>query len=393
MSSNEKSSGGFADLFERSEAQSKTHAQPRVGDQVEARVVALGSSSVFLDLGTKAEGVIDHSELLDDKGDLSVGIGDTVKAFVASTKGGTITLRTRMGRGKEASSELKQAFEHAITVMGTVKAVNKGGVEVEVAGQRAFCPVSQLDLHYVEDAQSFVGQSLEFRISRFESEGPRNNIVLSRKVLLQEERKKQAEKMLASLQVGNTLRGKVSTLKDYGAFVELGGVEGMLHVSELSYDRVKHPSEVLQVGQELDVKILKIEKSKDPKRGDRISLSLKALGDNPWDAGVEELKPGQVIKGEVVRCETFGAFVALPSGLEGLVHVSEMDAKRRINHARDAVSIGDEIEVLVLSLDHDRKRISLSMKAVGNSREAAQAKSFKPKNNSLGTFADLFNKK
>lgn len=382
---------GFADLFAEMEAPSRKK-RVRVGDQVTATVVVIGADSVFLDLGAKSEGVLDRAEVLDDSGMLTVAVGDQVTARVASTDGGTIVLRMKAGRGADAASELQHAMAAGLPVLGTVGAVNKGGVEVEIGAVRAFCPVSQLDLRFVEDASTYVGQKLEFLVTRYEPEGRggKANVVVSRKALLEEENKKRADETRATLAVGAVLTGVVTTIKDYGAFVDIGGLEGMLHVTEMGFERVNHPSDMLAVGNTIEVVVTKMEQGE---KRERISLSLKALKEDPFDAAAEQLAEGQTLQGQVVRVEPFGAFVEIPGGAQGLVHVSELGAGRRVNHARDVVKVGQQVEVAVLGIDRDKKRISLSMKAVGASQEAAHARAYKPVSGGMGTFADLLKPK
>ncbi len=382
---------GFADLFAEMGGESKKR-RVRVGDQVTATVVVIGQDAVFLDLGAKAEGVLDRGEVLDESGMLMVAVGDQVTARVTSTEGGTITLKKKMSRGADAASELMHAREARLPVPGTVKAVNKGGVEVEIAGITAFCPVSQLDIRFVEDPASFVGKKMDFLVTRYEPEGRggRANIVVSRRALIEEENKVLAKETRARMSVGAVMTGVVTTLKEYGAFVDLGGLEGMLHVTQLGFERVDHPQDMLSVGDTLEVQVIKIEQTD---KRERISLSLKALKDDPFDVAAEQLKEGETLQGRVVRCEPFGAFVELAGGAQGLVHVSELGAGRRLNHARDAVKVGQDVDVVVLGIDREKKRISLSMKAVGASREAAHARDYKPAAGSLGTFADLLKKR
>ncbi len=251
--------------------------------------------------------------------------------------------------------------------------------------------MSQLDDHYVEDPSSFVGRKLEFFVSDYqEGRSGSPNVVLSRRALLEQEKAKRAVETRAKLEVGAVLPGTVRTIKPYGAFVDLGGLEGMLHVSQLGFGRVSDPSEILTVGQSLQVQVIKIEQTDDPKRPERIGLSLKALQKDPW-ANVETLFPaGRRVQGRIVRMEPFGAFLAVGEGMEGLIHVSEMVADRRISHPREVLSIGAEIEACVLEVDSERRRISLSMKAVEAQTEADQAKSYQPSSQgSFGTFADL----
>ena len=221
--------------------------------------------------------------------------------------------------------------------------LNKGGAEVQVAGMRAFCPLSQLDLRYVENPQQFVGQKLLFKVNRLE-EGNRGgrgpNIVLSRRQLLEEEQQTRASETREKLQVGAVLTGRVTSLTTYGAFIDLGGIEGMLHVSEIGHSRTTHPQDVFTVGQEVEVQVIKIEKGKDEKRPERISLSRRALESDPWNDAASRFPEGTEATGKVMRLETFGAFIELAPGLEGLVHISEMGAGRRLNHSREAVAAG-----------------------------------------------------
>src|SRR5947208_3254043 len=228
----------------------------------------------------------------------------------------------------------------------------------------AFCPLPQLDLRYVENPQQFVGQKLMFKVNRLE-EGNRGgrgpNIVLSRRQLLEEEQQSRAAETRDKLQVGAVLHGKVTSLTNYGAFIDLGGIEGMLHVSEIGHTRTTHPQDVFAVGDEVEVQVIKIEKGKDEKRPERISLSRRSLQSDPWNEAASRFTEGMEVPGRVMRTETFGAFVELAPGLEGLVHISEMGAGRRLNHSREAVQPGQEVQVRVLGVDTARRRISLSM--------------------------------
>jgi small subunit ribosomal protein S1 len=270
----------FAGMFAEYERAAKKQRNVRVGDEVSGSVVKIGADSVFVDLGAKAEGMIDRAELSDGEGKLRVQLGDRLRAFVVSVKDGQVVLATRMGgraqTGEDPASEIARAFEHGIPVIGKVKAVNKGGVEVEVAGGSAFCPISQLDLQRIDDASSYVGRELEFRVTKFEG-GFRPNIVLSRRVLLEVERAARAAELVKNLEIGSVVRGTVKSLQPFGAFVDIGGVEGLLHKSELGIARTGNVASVLAVGQELDAIVTKVEPSGDPKKPDRISLSLKEM--------------------------------------------------------------------------------------------------------------------
>src|SRR5580693_5255335 len=362
--------------FEQSSPERKD--DPAVGKRVSGKVVSIRDESVFVDLGTKSEGVIEAAQLRDSEGKLTVAVGDKVDATVASvdSESGLLVLKKRVGGGRghqEVATELRQAFQYGMPVEGMVSGINKGGAEVQVYGMRAFCPLSQLDLRYVENPQQFIGQRLKFKVSRIE-EGSRNrrpDIVLSRRALLEEEAQAKAAELRARLQVGAVVRGRVTSITSYGAFLDLGGLEGLLHVSEIGFSRLTDPKEALAVGQELEVQVIKIEKGKDEKRPERISLSRKALERDPWRDAADRFREGSVVPGRVVRLESFGAFVELAPGLEGLVHVSELGAGRRVNHAREVVQVGQDVQVRVLGVDRGKRRISLSM-ALGSATDGDQ---------------------
>lgn len=353
----------FASLLAEFEQRDGARRLPAVGDTVRGRVAQIGRESAVVDLGGGSEGLIDLDQLRDGDGNLTVKVGDEVEARVTETmdKKGCVVLRRSMARGSEAKAELLQAAELGLAVEGTVTGVNKGGVEVMVAGVRGFCPISQLDIRHVVDANEFIGRKYSFRITRYENDRRGANLVVSRRALLEEEARGRAEKIRSKLVVGAVLRGVVASIKDFGAFVDLGGVEGMLHVSELGYSRTSRPGEVLAVGQELDVQIIRIEKTDDPKRPERISLSLKSLARDPWEDVRTRFPSGTQVIGSVVRVEPFGAFVELSPGIEGLVHTSELAAGKPIRHAREHVKVGDRLTVTVLALDHERRRISLGV--------------------------------
>ncbi len=344
------------------EQQAQQNAAPEIGEKVKGRILSIGETAAFVDLGGKSEGVIDLAQLKDAAGNLTVAVGEEIEATVTGNdpETGSLVLRRKAARGQEVALELRQALETGIPVEGVVTTINKGGAEVQVAGMRAFCPLSQLDLRYVENPQQFVGQRLSFRVSRIEPGKTRPNIVLSRRALLEEEAESKALETRDKLQVGTTLSGKVTSLTSYGAFVDLGGLEGMLHVSEIGYSRLAHPGEVLNVGDEVEVQVIKVEKGKDEKRP-RISLSRRSLERDPWHDVADKFPEGTELPGKVMRMESFGAFVEIAPGIEGLVHISEMGSNRRLNHARDAVQQGQEVRVRVLGVDPGKRRISLSM--------------------------------
>jgi len=371
----------FAAMFAESERDKPRAKRPKIGDVIKGKVITIGKDAVFVDIGGKAEGQLDKSQVSDSDGKLFVNIGDVLEARVVSDAGGTLVLRTKLMRGPEARAELAQAFELGIPVEGLVNEVVKGGVSVDVAGVRGFCPASQLDTRFVEDLTSYIGQRLTFKITRYE---PRN-LVLSRRALLEVEQEKQATETRKKLVPGAVLRGKVVGFKPFGAFVDVGGIEGMLHISELGFGRVEKPEDVLRLGQELDVAVLKIE-------GDRISLSLKALASDPWQDATAQLAEGTRVKGTITRLQPFGAFVEIAPGVEGLVHITELGAGRRINHPKEVVAVGQQIEASVLSIDHEKRRLSLSM-AASHDASADEVAAATKAPQKLGTLGDLLSRK
>ena len=363
---------------------------PAVGAKVTGKILSIGEETVFVDLGTKSEAILETSQVRDAEGNVTVNVGDSIDATVASTDPatGSLMLRRRAaggggsgsgsgGKNPEAAAEIKMAWQHGLPVEGIVSGINKGGAEVQVRGMRAFCPLSQLDLRYVEDPAQFVQQRLTFKVTQFEEGRTRPNIVLSRRAILEEEQQKRAAEARSRIQVGAIVPGKVTSLASYGAFVDLGGLEGMLHVSEIGFSRLAHPKEVLSVGQEIEVQVIKIEKGKDEKKPERISLSRRALERDPWKDVAADFPEGTEVTGKVMRLESFGAFVEVTPGLEGLLHISEIGGGRRLNHSRDALQQGQEIRVRVLNIDSAKRRISLGMAhgEEGDDREETSAPS------------------
>lgn len=367
----------------------------KVGTEVKGRILSIGRDSAFVDLGGKDDGAISLEELRGPDGQLTVRVGDEITARIVEIdgRGGGVVLRRTLGRGPDARAELHQAFELSIPIEGQVSAVIKGGVEVQVAGVRGFCPISQLDLRHVDDASGYVGQRFLFRITRLEETGRLLNVVLSRRTLLEEAAQAQAEELRKKLAPGVVVRGRVTALKDYGAFVDIGGIEAMLHVSELSFQRARHPKEMLSVGQEVEVLILKIEPGTDKKRGERISLSLKSLEKDPWSDIETQFPIGMRFPAKVLRTEAFGAIVELAPGIEGLVHISELGGGRRLRHAKDAVQSGGNIDVVVQQIDREKRRLSLSV-ADPADVEGGDLGSSAPQTSRMGfgTLGDLLSK-
>jgi small subunit ribosomal protein S1 len=402
----------FASLLAEYEAAQggakKRRKDPQPGEEVRGRIISIGRDSAFVDIGTKSDALIDLAELRDADGKLTVQVGDELEArVVESGRDGGIVLRRLVGRGRsETPAEIEQAYEAGLPVEGLVSAVATGkgdgdkaarrpvGLEVQIAGLRAFCPASQVDLRPVDDLTPFVGQRLTFRITKLERTGRGLDLVLSRRALLEELQAQQATETRRHLAIGAVMRGRITAVKDFGAFVDLGGLEGMIHVSELGWDRTRKPADILSVNQEVEVVVLRVEKTDDAKRPERIALSLKALERDPWADAKERFPEGARVPGVVSRVDTFGAFVEVAPGVEGLVHISELGTKKRIRHAKEVVKPGQRVDVVVLDLDVDRRRLSLSLadeaKTDGDGGGTSTGTGEK---SSFGTFADLLKKK
>ncbi|HKB15355.1 MAG TPA: S1 RNA-binding domain-containing protein, partial [Planctomycetota bacterium] len=330
------------------------------GETVKGVVVALGPDVAFLDIGGKSEATIDISELRDEEGDIEVEVGETIEALVIGSEGG-LKLSRKLARGAAAKEHLGEAFRAGLPVEGKVEKVIKGGYEVRIAGQRAFCPFSQMDLQKTADPNVHVGKVLTFRIIEFKEGG--KNLILSRRALLQEEEKARAEETRKAIVPDAVLKGKVVSVRDYGAFVDLGGIQGLLHVSEMGWARVTNPSEVVKPGDEITVKVLKL----DPDKG-RISLGLKQLQPDPWSRVAETYPIGKIVNGRVVRLQDFGAFIELEPGVEGLAHVSTFPPTGTPDGWKKLAQAGTEGRFEVLNVDLERKRIGVAMVEEGAAR-------------------------
>lgn len=385
----------FAAMLAESErAQGSGARRPRlaVGDRVKGKVVSIGQEVTVLDLAGGGEGTLDTLELQDEAGKLTVAVGATVEARVVGMgdRPGFVYLRRGMATGAEGRAELATAVQTGLPVEGVVTGVNKGGLEVDLKGVRAFCPISQVELRPVADPSVYVGQRLTFRVTRYEDDRRGPNIVLSRRALLEEEMQSRAVDTRGKLVVGAVLPGTVVALKDFGAFVDVGGIEGLLPASEIGFQRGTRPSDVLTIGQPVTVQVMRIEKRDDPRRPEQVSFSLKALERDPWLDAAATLQAGTVVRGPVTRLEQFGAFVEVASGIEGLLHISELGANRNLRHAREALKVGEQVEVAVLALDPEKRRISLGLAT----REAAvdaegRAAATRASGAGLGTLGDL----
>lgn len=347
----------FAELFASYESERKTAL--KAGDKVSGTVISIGQKSVFVDCGASVDGIVDREELLDDSGELSVAEGDTLELYVVGLTDDSIHLSGAIS-GIGGLSMLEDAYANRIPVEGKVREEIKGGFHVEVLKRRAFCPISQIDARYVENPEDYVGQILQFRITKL-TEGGRN-IVLSRRVLLEEEQQEAAAGFFESVKEGDIIDGTVTRLAAFGAFVELvPGLEGLVHVSEISWSRVLTPEDVLSVGERVRVKYLGAAEGKKPGEM-RISLSIKQVQEDPWKSAGERFKEGAKMTGTVVNLMDFGAFVEIAPGIEGLVHISEMSYTKRVHKPEDMVQVGDTVAVVIKQVDVDRQRISLSMR-------------------------------
>ena len=368
-------------------------ARLAIGDTVRGKVVSIGPEVTVVELAGGGEGTLETLELRDAQGELLVASGETIEARVVALgeKQGFVVLRrgATAGRGRVA---LAEAATTGLPVEGLVTGVNKGGFEVDVGGVRGFCPLSQLELRPVPDPTALVGQRFAFRISRYEEDRRGTNLVLSRRALLEEEARARAVETQDKLVLGAVLPGVVTALKDFGAFVDVGGIEGLLPASEVTFARGTRPADVLSVGQSITVKVARLEKRDDPRRPLQISFSMKALDRDPWTEISATLRAGSVTQGKVVRLESFGAFVELAPGVEGLLHISELGANRPIRHAREAVKPGDTLAVTVLAVDEERRRISLALgersEGIDDEGRAAAARA-SGASGQLGTLGDL----
>jgi small subunit ribosomal protein S1 len=347
----------FAELFASYESQRKTAL--KAGDKVSGTVISIGQKSVFVDCGASVDGIVDREELLNDAGEVGVAEGDQLELYVVGLTDDSIRLSKALS-GIGGLNMLQEAYDNRVPVEGKVREQVKGGFHVEILKRRAFCPVSQIDAKYVASPEDYVGQILQFRIIKL-TEGGRN-VVVSRRALLEEEQQQASATFFDSIKEGDVVEGVVTRLAAFGVFVELvPGVEGLVHVSEISWARVQNPEDVLTVGDRVRAKFLGVSPGKKPGET-RISLSMKQAQDDPWKTVGERFKDGDKVTGKVVKLMDFGAFVEIAPGIEGLVHVSEMSYAQRVHKPGDMVQVGDMIAAVVKQVDVDKQRISLSMR-------------------------------
>ncbi|WP_407332721.1 30S ribosomal protein S1 [Enterovibrio sp. 27052020O] len=359
----------FASLFEESLKTIET----RPGAIVKGTVVAIANGYVLVDAGLKSESSIPAEQFKNAAGELEIEVGAEVDVALDAIEDGfgETQLSREKAKRHEAWIQLEKAYEEAETVIGVINGKVKGGFTVELNGIRAFLPGSLVDVRPVRDTAHLEGKELEFKVIKLDQK--RNNVVVSRRAVIESENSVERDELLASLQEGMEVKGIVKNLTDYGAFVDLGGVDGLLHITDMAWKRVKHPSEIVNVGDEILVKVLKFDRDRT-----RVSLGLKQLGEDPWVAIANRYPEGHKLTGRVTNLTDYGCFVEIEEGVEGLVHVSEMDWTNKNIHPSKVVNVGDEVEVMVLDIDEERRRISLGLKQC--------------KNNPWQVFAEMQNK-
>ena len=353
ISQSTSSPESFAALFE----ESLTRQEMRQGEVITAEVVSVDDNFVVVNAGLKSESLIPTEEFKNDRGEIEVKAGDFVQVAIESLEDGFGSTKLSRDRAKRLAAwlDLEHAMEEGRIVTGLVQGKVKGGLTVLMNGLRAFLPGSLVDMRPVKDTTPYEGKEMEFKVIKLDRK--RNNVVVSRRAVLEDAMGADREALLDSLKEGTIVKGIVKNITDYGAFVDLGGIDGLLHITDMAWRRVRHPSEVVQVGQELEAKILKFDQEKN-----RVSLGIKQLGDDPWVGIARRYPQGTRMFGKVANLTDYGCFVEIEPGIEGLVHVSEMDwTNKNVNPAK-VVTLGDEVEVMVLDIDEDKRRISLGMK-------------------------------
>lgn len=368
----------FADMLEKSMTGA---ARLEPGQRVEATVLKVGAEWVFLDVGQKGEGLLEAAEILDADGRKAVSEGDRLSAYFLSGEGGELRFTTRLGRGSAGTAQLEQAWENSIPVEGRLEKEIKGGYEVRLGGgARAFCPFSQLGLRRGEGGRESVGQTLSFKITRFGERG--RSIVVSHRAIVEEERRARRGELKRILREGMVVKGTVTNILDFGAFIDIGGIEGLLPVSETAWGRVENISDVLALNQVVEVAVKSLDWEKD-----RFTFSLRAAMADPWAKVGALYREGETHRGTVSRLAPFGAFVTLEDGIDGLIHISALGEGRRINHPREVLEEGQKLTVRIEKIEQERRRISLAP-ATEEAEEGASACVDHPPS-SMGTLGDL----
>ncbi len=342
----------FGKMLEESLLKSKSVQK---GEEITGKIINITDAYIFIAVGDKQDAYAEKSEYFDANGELVYKIGDMLTGFVVKKSETEIVISKSLNKSHATKSVLKDAFERKIPVSGKVQSIIKGGYSVDVLGVRAFCPLSQMALRPVSDNTEFLGHNFDFEIIDFGEKG--RNVIISRRILLEKEIAEKRKETLANIEVGSVLKGIVTRMTNFGAFVDLGGIDGLVHVSQISWSRVESPSDVLKEKQEVEVKVIKLD-------GEKISLSMKALEINPFELALKELDEGMTVSCKVVRNTPFGSFVQIKPGVEGLIPISEMSRGRRINHPGEILQEGDQVEAQIMNIKVKEKKISLSLKAL-----------------------------
>lgn len=390
MSENEIPEEDFAALMEANLGGSDRLEK---GQTVDAVVVKISGDTVFIDTGRKGEGVLGREEFLAEDGTLTIKEGDTVRAFYLGSANGEARFTTRLGKGAAGNAQIEEAWRSEIPVEGSVEKEIKGGYEIRLPGStRAFCPFSQIDLYRSGEPASFIGQRFDFRVTQYAENG--RNIVVSRRVLQEAEREVQRDLMRSRLTEGMTVTGTIRSLQPFGAFIQVEGIDGLIPISELAWGRIGDPSEIVSIGQSVAVVVKKLDWANN-----KFSFSLREAGSDPWQGVVERFADGSYHTGVVARLAPFGAFVTLEPGIDGLIHISKLGAGKRIQHPREVVKEGEQVEVKIEGIDHAARRISLSMAAISRAadEEVKTTTEFRQLAQqtdkvSLGSFADMLRK-
>jgi small subunit ribosomal protein S1 len=361
MSDNSPNNENFADLF-KDEDISKKQLTP--GQKIQAVVVDITQDSIFLDAGGKSEGFVDRKELEDETGDVTVETGDTIEVYFLSSARNEMLFTTKIGGGSTSRAHLEEAYRSNIPLEGFIKKEIKGGFEVTIAGNvRSFCPFSQMDIKRISDPEDYVDQHMLFKITEYKENG--RNIIISRRIILEEEREEKKEALKETLQEGMAVKGSITSIQKFGAFVDIDGIEGLIPISEIGWSRIEDVNEVLSEGQDVEVVVMKLDWEND-----RFSFSLKQALPDPWQNLSQKLPVGSSHSGTVVRLTKFGAFVNLAEGIDGLIHISKLGGGRRINHPKEVLDEGQTVEVKIEDIDAEQKRLSLALVGEMNGEES-----------------------
>jgi small subunit ribosomal protein S1 len=366
-------SGDFASMLAESEENAASGISLKIGDRVSGRVIHIGKDHIFISLGPKLEAAIAAAELSDEAGQPKVHLGEKLTSYVISTHDG-VTLSNNVAQSGLDQAMLEEAYSKKIPVEGKVTAINKGGFDVQISGKRAFCPVGQIDLKFVEDTNSFIGRTLPFLIERIEDGG--RNIVVSRRALLERDRREKAIKTINDLELHKKYEAVITRIADFGAFADIGGLEGLIPRSEISHGRIERVSDVVSSGDQVEVIVLSFDINKDDPTKSKLSFSLKKTKDDPYTLHWHQIEEGASLEGRVVRLESFGAFIELFPGIDGLIHISEL-SENRIAHPKEVLGVGDPVSVRVISVNEEDKRIGLSLRESVSKKGEASAISAK----------------